>query len=47
MEKFKIKNLKETAKKEKLDIVKLESALLRYAKSFLRKNLKSYKMENK
>jgi len=47
MEKFKIKNLKETAKKEKLDIVKLESALLRYAKSFLRKNLKSCKRENK
>jgi hypothetical protein len=39
MKKFKIKNLKETAKKEKLDIVKLETALLRYAKNFFRKKL--------
>jgi len=37
MKKFKIKDLKATAKREKLDIVKLECALLRYAKNFLRK----------
>jgi hypothetical protein len=36
MKDLKIKDLKKFAKKKKLDLVKLESALVRYAKDFLR-----------
>jgi hypothetical protein len=42
MEKLKIKDLKKFAKAKKLDIVKLETALLRYAKDFLKKRKKSF-----
>jgi hypothetical protein len=40
MEELKIKNLKEFAKKHKINLIKLETALLRYAKDFLRKGRK-------
>lgn len=40
MKKLKIKDLKEIARKKKLDLVELETALLRYSKDFLRKGKK-------
>ncbi|MGC8812142.1 MAG: hypothetical protein ACP5O8_00965 [Candidatus Aenigmatarchaeota archaeon] len=40
MKKLKIKDLKEFARRKKLDLVRLETALLRYAKDFLRKGKK-------
>jgi hypothetical protein len=36
MKNLKIKNLKKFAEREKIDLVKLESALVRYAKNFLK-----------
>jgi hypothetical protein len=42
MKELKIKDLKKFAKEKKIDIVRLETALLRYAKDFLRKKKKFY-----